>query len=436
VVREAARRAREAMDDLVRRGAVSRRELLRSAAASAAVLSALAACTRERAASRGAPEPGGTFTVPGSTTTAPTSTTATTGAASTTSSAATTTPATTTPERTIDPAAATTVLDGRGTVMDVQLHFLDPERNRDGWGLGFPQGRCGERDARLCFTQDRFLDLIFDQSDTTHGVLSGLPLAGADTPFAIDVMDRARQALAARGDPGRRLLLQAPVFPASGPLEAALDQMASDAAAYPVAAWKTYTHSPGVYRLDDARGDALLAQAVALGRPIVAVHKGLAGESAAGSPADVGPAAAAHPDAVLVVYHSGYETSAPEGPYRPGAPARSLRGVDRLIASLAGSGIGPGGNVYAELGSTWFNLTRDLDAAAHVLGKLLTHLGPERILWGTDSIWYGSPQGQIDAFRTFEISEAFQERYGYPALTDEAKALILGGNARRLYGVA
>ena len=28
-----------------------------------------------------------------------------------------------------------------------------------------------------------------------------------------------------------------------------------------------------------------------------------------------------------------------------------------------------------------------------------------------------------------------QERYGYPAITTEAKDLILGGNAARLYGV-
>jgi hypothetical protein len=116
-------------------------------------------------------------------------------------------------------------------------------------------------------------------------------------------------------------------------------------------------------------------------------------------------------------------------------PPDQLRGVDRLLASLRDAGIGPDGNVYAELGSTWFNLSRDLDSAGHVLGKLLTHLGPERILWGTDSIWYGSPQGQIDAFRAFEITPESQERYGYPALTAEMKDLILGGNAARLYGI-
>ncbi len=47
---------------------------------------------------------------------------------------------------------------------------------------------------------------------------------------------------------------------------------------------------------------------------------------------------------------------------------------------------------------------RDPDAAAHALGKLLKYVGEDNVLWGTDSIWYGSPQDQIQAFRTFQIS--------------------------------
>ena len=76
----------------------------------------------------------------------------------------------------------------------------------------------------------------------------------------------------------------------------------------------------------------------------------------------------------------------------------ALQGVDRLVASCADAGIGADANVYAELGSTWFLVARRPDEAAHVLGKLLVALGPERIVWGTDSTWYGSPQALIDAF--------------------------------------
>ena len=69
------------------------------------------------------------------------------------------------------------------------------------------------------------------------------------------------------------------------------------------------------------------------------------------------------------------------------------------------------------------------------LRKLLAHLGPERILWGTDSTWYGSPQPLIDAFRAFTIPERMQAEFGYPPLTDAVKTRILGANAAALYGI-
>ena len=148
------------------------------------------------------------------------------------------------------------------------------------------------------------------------------------------------------------------------------------------------------------------------------------------SPVDIGPAAAANPDLAFLVYHSGYEAGSTEGPYDPDGA-----GVDRLVRSVTEAGIGAGGNVYAELGSTWRTVMGDPDEAAHVLGKLLVAFGPERILWGTDSIWYGSPQDQIAAFRTFEITAAFQEQFGYPALTPAVKERILGANAVELFGI-
>ncbi len=57
------------------------------------------------------------------------------------------------------------------------------------------------------------------------------------------------------------------------------------------------------------------------------------------------------------------------------------------------------------------------------------------MLWGTDAIWYGPAQPAIDAFRAFQIPEAMRERFGYPELTPEIKAKILGRNAARVYGI-
>ena len=70
-----------------------------------------------------------------------------------------------------------------------------------------------------------------------------------------------------------------------------------------------------------------------------------------------------------------------------------------------------------------------------MLGKLLTRVGEDRVLWGTDAIWYGSPQPQIMAFRAFQITPEFQERFGYPALTDEIKRKVFGLNAARCSGL-
>ena len=41
-----------------------------------------------------------------------------------------------------------------------------------------------------------------------------------------------------------------------------------------------------------------------------------------------------------------------------------------------------------------------------MLGKLLVHVGEDNVLWGTDAVFYGSPQGQIQAFRAFQIIRA------------------------------
>ena len=58
------------------------------------------------------------------------------------------------------------------------------------------------------------------------------------------------------------------------------------------------------------------------------------------------------------------------------------------------------------------------------------------MLWGTDSIWYGSPQDQIQAFRTFQISPELRAKHGYPEITPALRAKIFGLNATSIYPVS
>lgn len=405
--REAMRRARDAAEVHARRHGWSRRRFLTSAAGMAAGLVSLESTAADRARATGL-ERGGRFTVD--------------------------------PGVAGDAAGAHEVVhgpSGAAPVIDVQTHFLE---NLDSFGAGFPQAQCGESDPVDCFSVEHWYDLVFNQSDTAVAVISAVPVVADPDPLSIEAMERGRR-LADELCGDGRVMIQGHAVPDVGPLEAVEASMVDLASTHTLAAWKAYTHAPTGWALDDhdpsaAPIGARFIEAVrASGVPIVTVHKGLSGGNRWASPSDVGPAAAANPDLAFCVYHSGYESGATERAYDADLEALRLTGVDRLVRSVADAGIGPGGNVYAELGSTWRIVMGNPDEAAHVLGKLLVAFGPDRILWGTDSIWYGSPQDQIAAFRTFEITPSFQERYGYPALTDEVKARILSRNAAALYGI-
>jgi predicted TIM-barrel fold metal-dependent hydrolase len=350
-----------------------------------------------------------------------------------------------------DTAAADAAFGGRGPVVDVQTHLVDPAlwHGPHAEALGHFL-RLADPDRWGATIDPRAIDaaawsaLVFGTSETAVALLTSTPgptganvLENAQIAAARDVVDRYEGT--------GRVLTHTIVHPNLGLAE--LDRMGEWSRSLRPAAWKVYTlagpptaASPtGGWFLDDAEiGLPFLERVRELGPRIVCAHKGLGGpvpdaSVAAASPRDVGPAAAAFGDLAFVVYHSGYERDpdGAEAAFDPIAPS----GVDRLVASARAHGIGPGGNVWAELGSTWFLVLRRPVEAAHVIGKLLVQLGPERILWGTDSTWYGSPQPLVDAFRAFTIPERMQAEFGYPPLTGAVKDRILGANAAELYGI-
>lgn len=405
IVRRTIDETNRTVERRARRLGMSRREFLLSSAGVTTMMAVLAACSND------AGETGGQFTT---TTTSPT----TTSTPSTTELVAET-------EETMDNEAAEEALAASPDeiIFDIQGHLLEYPDGSTSNAPGFPQSACGEADARDCYGIDHFLEALFVDSDTSMVMLSAIPFApGALSP---EVMQRAIDA-AGRLGCADRVLMQGESFPTS----VGIDAMEEVAADFRIRAFKTYTHNGGSpWRLDDETGNAYFEKVQEVGVPIVAVHKGLSGNDVWASPVDVGPAAVNHPDVDILVYHSGYENSSLEGPYSAEADV----GVNRLITSVLEANTPT--NVYAELGSTWRNVMASPDEAAHLIGKLLVHLGEDNILWGTDSIWYGNPQDQIQMFRSFQISEQFQEQFGYPALTDEIKTKIFGGNAARVFGV-
>ena len=298
-------------------------------------------------------------------------------------------------------------------IFDVQGHFIDT-----------PKGNPKNHEV---FIKDVFMD-----SDTDLMVLSFVPSAREAEPVTIQAADEVRR-IVERLEGTHRLLLHGRVNPnQQGDLEG-MDELAQK---WRVSAWKTYTqYGPGGkgYFLSDDVGTRFIERARKLGVKVICVHKGLPFGSRSyehSQCGDIGVVAKRFPDVRFLIYHSGFVTSVKEGPYG------QKDGIDTLIRSLEENGVKPGSNVYAELGSTWRFLMRDPEQAAHAMGKLIKHCGEDNVLWGTDSIWYGSPQDQITAFRTFQISKDLRDKYAYPEITPALRAKIFGLNAAKVYGIS
>jgi uncharacterized protein len=352
-------------------------------------------------------------------------------------------------------------------ILDVQSHHVDP----DGmwrvtnpaihaffaavWPQSRPNSGGGEADPIENLSRFHYLKEIFLDSATTMTVLSVVPTSpdtnnplpieeAALTIETVNELARTRRSvmhafvMPNRGSSGNSTPGMKPAY-----LDEELDLMMERALRYhdKLRGWKTYCAWGDVpnasgWFLDTDTGMAFLEQVRNVSRkvkqipPVVATHKGFAlpgFDQRAAAPRDIGPAAKAYRDVKFLVYHSGYDTGDTQRPYAGDAKAdSSTNTVDALIKSLRendydatkfrkkGKRFGNVPNVYAELGSVWRDVMRDPDQSAHLLGKLINYVGPKRIAWGTDSLWYGSPQPEIVAMRRFEFTARGKELYGLP----------------------
>ena len=70
-------------------------------------------------------------------------------------------------------------------------------------------------------------------------------------------------------------------------------------------------------------------------------------------------------------------------------------------------------NVFPEIGSA-FGTTAIVhpEMCQHLIGKNIKYYGADHVIWGTDCLWWGSPQWVIDAFKRFQISDELCENSG------------------------
>ena len=186
------------------------------------------------------------------------------------------------------------------------------------------------------------------------------------------------------------------------------------------------------------------------------VHKGLSTNAGRqpelGHPMDIPKAATDYPHFNFAIYHACIRpgfwvmnalTDIRSGRLRNGPGEFDVGtnlsdGVPDILWSTEFAYISrPFKNVFAEIGTTFASCVVTFPTVcAHLFGQWMKLMGEDRILFGSDSVHYGSPQWQIDALWRFEIPDEIRRRWKYPELTQAAKRKILGQNAAKLYGLS
>jgi predicted TIM-barrel fold metal-dependent hydrolase len=347
-------------------------------------------------------------------------------------------------------------------ILDEHTHFLRDDtrldtfvRMREAVGrAGWNPDLAGRPQSLEDLKFDNYMKEIFLDSDTKIALVSSAPSEVKEDWFLTNPMIAAARARVNAEAGSRRLLSHAIFTPGQlGWVEAvdrAIEEDKPDS-------FKGYTIGDNTHkdlgrhpwRLDDEkRLYPFYERLWQVGIRNVCVHKGLFPPSVEKQyphlrefcdVRDVGRAAKDWPMLNFVIYHSGYRF--PGG----GTPEEALAQFDATgridwVTDLAEIPEQYGvTNVYGDLGQI-FAVTSIAQPrlAAAILGTLVKGLGADRVVWGTDAVWTGAPQWQIEALRRLEIPEDMQARHGFSPLGDATgpvKSAIFGLNSARLYDI-
>lgn len=341
-------------------------------------------------------------------------------------------------------------------IFDVQTHHVDVSRR---WYEDTPEGRRTTQFFRFLrplarnlkesleqLNRAHYVKEIFGDSETVMAIISGVPTREWNrNPLPPDQMAGTRDYV--NGLAGsQRLLSHGLLRPNLGKRE--LEEMERQVKKLRVCGWKMYTGAElgeRAWFLDDEKvAYPFWERSRKLGVRNLCVHKGLplgAFNEKACTPLDLEKAARDWPDMNFIVYHSAYRGTgfiARGTGERVTDPKRDdpqeipwISDIFRILRRNPKIR-----NIYFELGSTFNQLSSSNPVRClHMLGQMIQTAGADHILWGTDCIWGGSPDSQIQRFRRIRMTDELMEKFKYPELTDKVKNQIFGLNAARLFGV-
>ena len=347
-------------------------------------------------------------------------------------------------------------------IFDDQLHFVRDDYPFEGilglanyaadnWNPAMKQEPIGMGLDRLKFAN--FVKEIYLDSDTTVGLLSGAPFDDPTKWFlSNDQMKAASNSLNSVAG-SRRLLFHSLVTPKQPGWMEEVDRVI---AVVKPTSWKSYTIgdplSPAKtkypWRLDDEQlMYPFYEKAVRAGITNLCIHKGLLPKDYETSIPnawryatvdDVGKAAKDWPQMNFIIYHAALRAFVENTSDDLAEFERTgyIRWSSDLAAIPQKFGVS---NVYAELGSSFaVSAVSNPRFCAAFLGTLIKGMGADHVVWGTNSVLYGSPQWQIEAMRRLEIPDDMQKKYTFAPLgpaDGAAKSAIFGFNSARLYHV-